>query len=428
MVNKMKEHRKLSELALLVNEKVNPSKLNEEVLHYSIPAWKEGAPQLVHSKEVESTKFLLPENAVLVSRLNPSVHKTWVLDGESRKYTSIGSTEWAVVVPHDSEDLDYLHAALESPLFQHQMEAYVTGTTNSHQRVRPADFLQLTIPNHDKESKTKIGVLSKNVRQLKEGLEQTSQKAEEIFQRQFSWWFLEFGPSMESVSDSFEAKLFPATLEESKLGPIPAGWQVVRLGDIATLQKGLSYKGDCLEDSEENGLPMFNLGCFGIDGTFRREKMKYYSGEYRPRHVLNNGDLLIANTDMTADRLILGSTIIVPESLNKALFTHHTYCLRLNAGQDERLVRYVSRMLSSPNFRYRAEGFSTGATVLAMPKDALMDYHFVLPSKDVLEYYYEREIMLENRFENALSIMTTLDEIRDKVIPGLLSGGVKPNK
>jgi len=64
--------------------------------------------------------------------------------------------------------------------------------------------------------------------------------------------------------------------------------QAVRLGDVATLDKGVSYKGAGLEDEQSaRARPLVNLGNFPVgSGWMNRSKTKYYSGDYRARHVV----------------------------------------------------------------------------------------------------------------------------------------------
>ncbi len=79
----------------------------------------------------------------------------------------------------------------------------------------------------------------------------------------FKSWFVDFDPvraKLEGRSTGLPAEisdLFPVSFEDSELGEIPSGWSVSPLGEILEVDKGVSYKGDFLLDSE--GLPMVFL-------------------------------------------------------------------------------------------------------------------------------------------------------------------------
>lgn len=200
---------------------------------------------------------------------------------------------------------------------------------------------------------------------------------------------------------------------------LETGENEVRLGDIATCDKGLSYKGDGLQEDPSVGLPMVNLANFGVNGWLNSEKLKYYSGEYKERHILKAGDLVVANTDLTQLRIIIGRPALVPPSLGKAIFTHHVTAIRpLN---DEKLRLPIWAQLNSPAFRERAEGFATGTTVAGMPVEALLDFNVRIPDEGIIS---DAQELLE-RVWVAESESRSLKNAKEMLMPELLSGRMR---
>lgn len=246
----------------------------------------------------------------------------------------------------------------------------------------------------------------------------------------FKSWFVDFDPVRAKAAGRNPglpqplADLFPDSFEHSELGEIPKGWQVERLGNLSDLDKGLSYKGEGLAD--DGGLPMVNLGCFAGGGVFNAQNIKRYRGDFKERHLVRPGDLLVANTDMTQNRVILGSPALIPElgGEQRYLFTHHTYAFRFKSGA-EHWRRYLYFSLLQPEFREIAEGFATGTTVLALPRDGLLNLPLVLPPEPVLAAF-ERQV--EPIFA-AVSIRReqsrTLSACRDGLLPKLISGELR---
>lgn len=202
------------------------------------------------------------------------------------------------------------------------------------------------------------------------------------------------------------------TLRRASVGGV-----TVRVGDIADVRKGLSYKGSGLM-ATDSSLPMVNLGNFGRDGWFDRTALKPYCGEYQERHVVHGGDLVVANTDLTQQRAILGRPALVPDDLNTALFTHHVYAVRPN---EPSLAVALWAALSSDAFRVRAEGFATGTTVAGLPRDALVDFEFQLPSKSLLD---GANSLLRTAWAAELE-SSTLVALRDALLPEVLSGRIR---
>src|SRR6185312_5141906 len=144
-----------------------------------------------------------------------------------------------------------------------------------------------------------------------------SETLEAMARALFKSWFVDFDPVRAKAEGRDPglpqplADLFPARLVDSELGEIPKGWGVGAVGDLCDVDKGLSYKGGGL--ANHGGLPMVNLGCFEGGGRFKAENVKRYRGDFKARHVVDAGDLLIANTDMTQNRIVLGSPALLPE-------------------------------------------------------------------------------------------------------------------
>ena len=197
------------------------------------------------------------------------------------------------------------------------------------------------------------------------------------------------------------------------------GQYEVRLGDIAKCDKGLSYKGNGLEEKASLGIPMINLANFGVDGWLDAEKMKFYSGDYKERHLLKAGDLVVANTDLTQQRVIIGRPALVPPELGVAIFTHHVTAIR--PIEDEELALPIWAQLNTPGFRERAEGFATGTTVAGLPVETLLDFQVQIPNGGVIRD--ARELL--QRVWAAETESKSLTLTRDALLPELLSGRLR---
>lgn len=264
-------------------------------------------------------------------------------------------------------------------------------------------------------------------------LRQTNATLESIAQALFNSWFIDFDPVRAKAEgrepegmDAATAALFPAAFEESALGLIPKGWETGTLGSLCELTKGCSYKGEGL--SEEDGAFMFNLGCFNAQRVFATEKVKRYRGEYRPRHAVSPGDLIIANTDMTQARDILGRPALVPHGFEPGFVSHHVFkvTVRAQGSHDPAALRhYLFFTFREPTFRERAIGFATGTTVLALPASAVTDCPACIPDaasllawNDMVQPLFGAIRLNEARAEQLVSLRNTL-------LPRLISGKLR---
>lgn len=143
----------LGSIATSLKESVNPSKLGDSAVdHFSLPAFDSGArPERVAASTIRSNKLRVPRNAVLLSRLNPRFNRSWWASAEA-DVPALASTEFLVLTADDDLKLAEVWLAIRDPFFREDLPKRVTGTSGSHQRVRPDDVLSIEVPDFSKVS------------------------------------------------------------------------------------------------------------------------------------------------------------------------------------------------------------------------------------------------------------------------------------
>ncbi len=140
------EVKPLGALATLDRTSVQPRRSPDEAFHhYSIPAFDDGKlPGIEAGDTIKSGKFLLSGPAVLVSKLNPRIERTWFVVPVAHR-RSVASTEFLVLRPCIGYSLDFLYLLARSAPFQERLRELSGGTSTSHQRAKPDDFLRIDI-------------------------------------------------------------------------------------------------------------------------------------------------------------------------------------------------------------------------------------------------------------------------------------------
>jgi type I restriction enzyme S subunit len=130
----------------LCREGVVPWQFPSEMFaHYSIPAFDEAkAPRLELGATIKSNKFAVPRDAVLLSKLNPEIARVWLPDCDS-SHRSVCSTEFLVCQAREPASREYLYCLFLDPDFRSEFSGRVTGTSKSHQRVRPDDLISIKV-------------------------------------------------------------------------------------------------------------------------------------------------------------------------------------------------------------------------------------------------------------------------------------------
>lgn len=302
------------------------------------------------------------------------------LDGE------VASSGICVLRPKTASDSRFVYAVIQSDDFTEWCVARETGT--SYPSVSSADIASFPLLLPPEEERTRIGEVLAAI-DAKFEMCQTVKR---------------------TVMD--EAGALVASLANSETA------RSVRVGEvIERLDKGVSYKGSGLTDS---GTWLVNLANFTPRGEFNQDGLKFYSGATRPQHLVQEGDLVVANTDLTQDRVILGQPAIIPPGSHTAAITHHVYAARFKPAMEAyRLPIYFA--LREQEFRDRVYNHGTGTTVSGLSRDSILDHVVLLPVEGIEA--------LANHLAERMSLIWALEaearslsELKKFLLPRLLSG------
>jgi type I restriction enzyme S subunit len=230
---------------------------------------------------------------------------------------------------------------------------------------------------------------------------------EEMARRLFEEWFVRPAPDFDGIAPG-------AALRE--------GWAVCPLGEIASLDKGVSYSGDGLTP---DGDPLVNLKNILAGGGFRTDGLKYYSGEVKPRHCVEPGELVMANTDLTPTGGVIGNAALVPaiDNAGRIAITHHLFAVRMSPSAP--IGRhYLCQWLNSPRFKAYARGHANGATVLGLRADSVRAYPIVVPLRSLADRFEKCAAANHALAQGLVRANQRLAASRDLLLPRLVSGEV----
>jgi uncharacterized protein YkwD len=165
-----------------------------------------------------------------------------------------------------------------------QLETYDAGASNptlnrNHIHTLPIHYPSLPLQR-------KIASVLSAYDDLIENNTRRIEILEEMVQVIYREWFVHFRfPGHEKVQ-----------MVDSELGPIPEGWSVKKVSEVASVYRGRSYRS--ADIVEEGGLPFLNLKCVDRDGGFRREGIRRYQGPYKETQTAITGDIIMAVTDL----------------------------------------------------------------------------------------------------------------------------------
>jgi type I restriction enzyme S subunit len=301
----------------------------------------------------------------------------------------------------------FIYYLLNNPAVRDQISATATGTKVRHTAPRRIEAVQARFP--PLATQRRIAAVLSAFDELIEINERRIELLEDLARSLYREWFVHFRfPGHEDVE-----------LVDSELGPIPEGWEVKKLKEVVTLDKGLSYKGAHLTDV---GRPMANLKCLAPSGGFRRGGTKPYSGAFKPRQAVSPGDLIVANTDLTQAGHVVGSPAIVPARnfTGGGLISHHLFAVRPVDGPVA--VPFLFQMFAHERFRSFARGRASGTTVLGLRADDVQEFRFVAPPAWLRDAFGAIAAPLHQQADALRDLSEDRVATRDLLLPRLVTG------
>ena len=185
--------------------------------------------------------------------------------------------------------------------------------------------------------------------------------------------------------------------------------RTVLLGDVVEIIKGISYRSADYSNTE-NGIAFVNLKSVARGGGYNPDGIKYYAGQIKPSQYVEPGDILIANTDLTQNREIIGSPIIMPDIGRGACFSLDLSKIIVT---DTEIVdhRYLFYYLKSPIAREYMLAHSNGSTVMHLSVKAVPNMEINLPPLDQQKKIADILSSLDEKIELNRRMNETLEQL-----------------
>ena len=157
-------------------------------------------------------------------------------------------------------------------------------------------------------------------------------------------------------------------------------WDEVQVGDLCHIKHGYAFKGEHFED--EGHSLLLTPGNFLVGGglQIRDGKETFYSGEFPDEYLLEEGDLVVAMTDLKQNAPILGSTLRIPEP-GRFLHNQRLGLVQDVANSTDRDFLYY--LLNDQSVRWWLRATATGSTVRHTAPERIYQAKVRLPPKSI---------------------------------------------
>lgn len=409
--------RTLGDLAVQVIDHIDPSEMPQTLFHhYSLPNYDAGRrPQLEFGMSIKSGKLKVTDGTVLLSKLNPGSPKVWRIPTAMGQH-AIASTEFLVLKPRTGITLNALYAACLNPSFLRSVTAKATGTSSSHQRVRPSDLLATNL--HLRVGNADLAEIGNFIAALDDKIElnrRMNTTLEAMARALFQSWLVDFDPVRAKAEgrqpvgmDAETAALFPDTFEDSVLGPTPKGWEIRPLDEIAHFLNGLALQKFPVSGS--TSLPVIKIAQ--LNNGHDTKRADRCSDNIPQDYVVRDGDVLFSWSGSLEVEVWTGGD----GALNQHLF-------KISSQIYPKWFYYLWTISHLENFRSIAAGKAT--TMGHIQRKHLSDAKVLVPPSTLL--LKMSEILSPLVASNTARKLHAkdLERLRDALLPKLLSGELR---
>ncbi len=296
----------------------------------------------------------------------------------------------------------YLRCLISSNYFSSYIQPIVTGVNIPHISGKQIGDFPAPLPPSDTQEKIAASLsayddLIENTRRRIGLLEQV---AEELYRE----WFVRFR--------------FPGYEQAKFRGGVPVGWDVAEALNYFNYVKGKSYKGEELSERKSD-MPFVTLKSFNKGGGYREEGLKRYSGRFKPEQVAYSGDIVMAVTDMTQEREVVGRVARIP-NIGERGAVISLDVIKLVPKNISASYLYSYMRLSG--FGRHVKEFANGTNVLHLNSEVVMKQKIIMPPEHLREKFSDIVNPIHSELDALANSCKNLATQRDMLLPRLISG------
>jgi type I restriction enzyme S subunit len=352
---------------------------------------------------------------------------------ENRKYPRyiMGNSMMRVRCDRSKLLPDYLRYWLKSPAGQGYLLSRVSqvGVPQLQQPLTTLRKAVIPVPPLPVQEQI-VGVLGA----LDDKIEQnrrTGRALEKLAWATFKAWFVDFEPVKAKAAGAAgfpgmphaAFATLPDRLTDSKLGPVPQGWEVSNIGTVAQRIAMGPFGSDIKTDNfVSDGVPIIRGGNL-TDGFVDRDFV--FLTEAKADQLANAnafpGDIVITH------RGTLGQIGLIPSKsrYKRYVVSQSQMLIRPNAAMLPSHFLYLFLTSSAGQHELLANRSQTGVPAISRPTTSVKAISLVLPQRPVVDAFEGFTSMLFNARVAAEDESHKLATLRDYLLPRLLSGQVR---
>ena len=313
----------------------------------------------------------------------------------------------------------YLMKYLKKTFIKIARNKQTTGL--GHVTKKDLEKITVKFPSNKNDQKS-ISKILKSIDEKIELNKKNNKTLEEIGKTLFKSWFTNFEPvraKSEGRSTGLPdeiSNLFPASFEDSKLGPIPSGWKLCLSSDLYKVSIGKTppRKEKWWFSKDKEDIPWLSIKDMGNSFIYALE-----TSEFLTEDAVNKFNIKVvpAETVIVSFKLTVGRVMITPTRMLTNEAIAHFIPL-----QDSIPTSYSFCLFS--NFDFRSLG-STSSIATAVNSKILREMTILDPPHKFKKAFDHLSNPLFQKIKQNLNESKSLEELKNSLLPKLISGELK---
>ncbi|WP_025125142.1 restriction endonuclease subunit S [Myroides odoratimimus] len=358
----------------------------------------------------------------LVAKITPCLEngKTAYVDVLEENEVAYGSSEFIVLRENEKSDSKFIYYLARSPWFRERAISCMEGTSGRKRVNEGALKRQEILVPASKFEQQKIAAVLSALDDKIELNNKINAELEAMAKNLYDYWFVQFDFPDED-GKPYKSSGGKMVYNESLKRKIPEGWEVKELDNLIDFTRGVSYTSKTMNDKE--GIPMINLKSFNLNGTYRYDGIKYFTGKLNESRILDKGDLLIAITDVTREAEIIGRAIINPDFEKKSVCSCDV--ARVDIVGENLKKNYLRYLFNSNSYHDYIKHFASGTLVLHLDLQGVKWFTHAIPPFRIQNEFEKFINLIDGKIVLNQKQNQELAQLRDWLLPMLMNGQVK---
>lgn len=342
---------------------------------------------------------------ILYSTVRPNQKHYGYIDKEYDNL--LVSTGYIVIEPNNKIiNGKYLYYYLTQDKIVNYLQTIAENTVATYPSISPKDIEDLVVDLPSLQNQNKMASILSNYDNLLENNNKRIKILEEIAQKIYKEWFVDFRfPGHET-----------ATFKQTDLGKIPSDWKIDLANQIAEIYIGRTPS---RKDFECFTTCKKDKKWVSIKDIGHSNEYIFDTSEYLTENAIKkyNVPLIPKDTIILSFKLTVGKVTITTEEMtsNEAIAQFQI--------KDKELIPTNYLFLYLKNFEYNNLG-NTSSIGNAINSTIVKNMPIIVPNKGVVQKFDKIIINIFNQIKNLSQQNTNLKQVRDLLLPRLISGEI----